>query len=243
VLAVVALLVFGVTQLFGGSSQPPRPTAAPVAAPSSGLTPSTAATPATRPAAVVTSRAGKHRHKKRHVQVPLAVPTGPCQNGDVAVSPSVRRAYAGQHVTITLDLTTLTSPACTWEVSPDTVVVELTSGSDRIWSSQDCPTAIGQHSVIVRKDHVTKVPIVWKARRSGSGCPQSTLWAQPGWYHVKAAAFGGGPADQQFHLLSPPRPTVFRTPKPHKRPKAAASPASATPSSTASPSSTATPTH
>jgi len=122
-------------------------------------------------------------------------------------------------------------------------VVELTSGSDRIWSSQDCPTVLGQHSVIVRRDHVTKVPIVWGARRSGSGCPQSTLWAQPGWYHVKAAAFGGGPADQQFHLLSPPRPTVFRTPKPHKRPKAAASPASATPSSTASPSSTATPTH
>lgn len=224
VLGVVALLVFGVTRLFGGSGPAPRPTAAPVAPPSSGLTPSVTVTPNVQQN-VDHVRPGKRkhgRHKRPRVQVPLAVPTGPCRTGDVAVSPSVRRAYAGQQVTITLDLTTQSSPACTWEVSADTVVVDLTSGSDRIWSSQDCPAAIGQHSVIVRKDHVTKVPIVWAARRSGSGCPQSTLWAQPGWYHVKAAAFGGGPTDEQFRLLPPPRPTVTKTPKPHKRSTATA---------------------
>lgn len=244
-LGVVALLVFGVTRLFGGSAPAPRPTAAPVAAPSSGLTRSATVTP-TVPQNVDRARPHKrkhHRHTKKPVTVPLALPTGPCPTGDVSVSPSVRRAYAGQQVTITLDLTTQSSPACTWEVSPDTVVVELTSGSDRIWSSQDCPTAIGQHSVIVREDHVTKVPIVWAARRSDSGCPQSTLWAQPGWYHVKAAAFGGGPTDEQFRLLAPPRPTVTKTPKPHKHSKASPTKASSTNAATPTPtpSSSATP--
>lgn len=242
-LGVVALVVFGVTRLFGGSDPAPRPTAAPVAAPSSGLTRPPAVAP--DPAQNVDQPAptkGRHKHKKQHVTVPLAVPTGPCPTGDVSVSPSVRRAYAGQQVTITLDLTTQSSPACTWEVSPDTVVVELTSGSDRIWSSQDCPTAIGQHSVIVRKDHVTKVPIVWGARRSDAGCPQSTLWAQPGWYHVKAAAFGGGPADEQFRLLAPPRPTVTKTPKPHKHSKGSTSKAPSTDAAAPTPSATPTPT-
>ena len=223
-LGVLALLVFGVVHLVGGSSPVTRPTAAPVASPSSGLTPS--ATVPAAPVATPTASAGTHhstrgrRHRDRGTPsptpTPLAVPTGPCSDSDVLVTPAVDRAYAGQDVTITLDLTAQTSPACTWEVSARTVVVELTSGTDRVWSSQDCPGVIGQHSVVVRKDNVTKVPLVWGGRRSDVGCPHNTLWAEPGWYHVEAAAYGAGPTDEQFHLLRPPRPTITKTPKPHK---------------------------
>ncbi len=253
-LGVVALLVFGVVHLLGGSGPAPKPTAAPAGAPSSGLTPTTTPSRQTAPQVVASSlhqggtahlkSRGKHRH--RHASpspapTPLAAPTGPCKDGDVLITPAVRRAYAGQDVTITLDLTAKSSAACTWEVSASTVVVALTSGQDRVWSSQDCPSAIGQHSVVVRKDHITKVPIVWGGRRSSTGCAHGTLWAQPGWYHVQAAAYGAGPADDQFHLLRPPRPTVTKTPKPHHKAAhhqastAAASPGaspSRTPSST-----------
>lgn len=255
---VLALLLFGVTRLFGGSGSDTRPASAPVSAPSSGLTPSTTRppTPLTSPASQVgqqglaqgaspntsqntspggNGRHGRHQHRgATPTPSPLAVPTGPCSNGDVLVTPAVRRAYAGQDVTITLDLTTKTSPACTWEVSPSTVVVQLTSGSDEVWSSQDCPGVLGQHSVIVRKDQPTTVRLVWGGRRSDSTCSRSTLWAQPGWYHVEAAAYGAGPTDEQFHLLQPPRPTVTRTPKPRKKP-AAPSPAAGPTTGTSSP--------
>lgn len=260
VLGVLALLLFGVTRLVGGSGPDARPASAPVAAPSSALTPSTTQPPArvTSPASQAgqqtqgtsliatpggNGRHGTHRHHgATPTSTPLAVPTGPCANGDVLVTPAVRRAYAGQDVTITLDLTTKTSPACTWEVSPTTVVVQLTSGSDEVWSSQDCPGALGQHSVVVRKDQPTEVRLVWGGRRSDATCSRSTLWAQPGWYHVEAAAYGAGPTDEQFHLLQPPRPTVTRTPKPHQKPAgptpAAGSTTSSTPSATASPAAT-----
>jgi hypothetical protein len=253
VLAVLALLVFGVVHLLGGSSPAPRPTAAPVASPSSGPTPSQTvpAVPVVTPAGTAGTGPAKPGRRHRHqptptpTPTPLAVPTGPCSNSDVLVSPAVPKAYAGSDVTINLDLTTRTSPACTWEVSPQTVVVALSSGTDRIWSSQDCPGAIGQHSVIVRKEAVTKVSLVWGGRRSAGGCARNTLWAQPGWYHVQAAAYGAGPTDEQFHLLRPPRATVTVTPKPHKKhgsPEATpATPStSPTPSAAASPSPTAT---
>jgi hypothetical protein len=225
VLTVLALLVFGVLHLAGGSSPAPRPASAPVASPSSGLTPSTSepAAPVGTPNASAgstsagTGQTTKHRKHPTPTPTPLAVPTGPCSDSDVLVTPAVRRAYAGRDVTITLDLTTRTSPACTWQVSAKTVVVALTSGSDRIWSSQDCPSVLGRHSVVIRKDSVTKVPLVWGGRRSDDGCSRRTLWAEPGWYHVQAAAYGAGPADEQFHLLTPPRPTITETPKPHKK--------------------------
>jgi hypothetical protein len=36
-------------------------------------------------------------------------------------------------------------------------------------------------------------------------------------YHVIAAAFGSDPADEQFQLLTPPAPTVTKTPKPKQK--------------------------
>jgi len=127
-------------------------------------------------------------------------------------------AYAGSDVTITLNLTTLESPACTWEVSSDSVVLKLTSGSDRIWSTQDCAAAIATQSVVVRKDAKTKVDVAWSGQRSDDGCTRTTLWAQPGYYFATAAALGAEPVDQQFQLLTPLRPTITPTPTPTAKP-------------------------
>ena len=56
--------------------------------------------------------------------------------------PAVGVVPAGSPVTIRLDVTTVETPACTYRLSPRTVAVKLVSGSDRIWSSQDCPASI-----------------------------------------------------------------------------------------------------
>lgn len=212
VLALVCALVFGVGRLLGGT---PDEAAAPAAQPASGVvsavTPSAVSTADARPGAVA-------RPREKRTKPPLAMPTGPCQDSDVRVVPSlVQSAYAGEDVRLTLRLSTFESPACNWEVSADTVAVKLTSGSDRIWSSQQCPSAVPTEPVVLRETKVTLVDVIWSGRRSDSDCSRTTQWAQPGYYHVAAAALGSEPESEQFRLQSPAPITITPTPTPEPK--------------------------
>jgi hypothetical protein len=147
----------------------------------------------------------------------LAVPTGPCRNEEVVVEPKLKDpAHAGSVVHLRLKLTTTGTPACTWTVSPETLVVKITSGDDRIWSSQDCPDAVPQTDVVVRKDVPAKVDMGWRGQRSDSECTRQPGWAFPGFYHVTTAAFGAEPTDVQFELQPAVVPTKTAKPKPEK---------------------------
>lgn len=205
VLAVVLALVFVLSRVFGGDDpvKSPVPSAQPVG---SAVSPS--ATDQVQP-----TRHKRAKHAKAR-QRPLAVPTGRCDDSDVLVKPAVEGAYAGSDVTITLILKTRTSPACNWLVTPDSVVVKLTSGSDRIWSSQDCPRTIRREPVVLRKHHRTEVQVVWNGQRSDATCSRTTLWAQPGFYHAEAAALGSDPTDVQFELRQPVPATITPSPTP-----------------------------
>jgi hypothetical protein len=216
VLGVALGMVFAVAHLLGGHST--TPTAQPVDAVSSPR-PSTSAPVATQPAAPTqTAQAGSAQSgaaKATPTPTPLAVPTGPCAARDVQVRPEVPgRAYAGRTVTFRLVLTTRESPACNWQVSPATVVVKLTSGQDRIWSTQDCPAAVPRQAVVVRKDHETHVDVTWRGQRSDGTCSRSNPWAQPGFYYVQAAALGADPAESQFELRQPVPATITPSPTP-----------------------------
>jgi hypothetical protein len=159
----------------------------------------------------------RERRKPKKTETPLAQPTGPCRSSDVVVTPKVREtARAGGVVHLRLKLTTIETPACTWTVSPESLVVKITSGEDRIWSSQDCPRAVPQTDVVVRKDVPAKVDMGWRGQRSDSVCSRQPAWALPGFYHVEAAAFGAEPTDVQFELQAPVAPTRTAKPKPEK---------------------------
>lgn len=215
VVGLALALVFGISHLLGGSpdrSDGPsaRPAAADAGTSRAGQTPSAAST--------ADVKVKGKKKKDRAEKTPLAVPTGPCADDDVIVTPSVDGdAFAGQDVVITLNLTTAESPACTWSVSPESVVLKLTSGSDRVWTTQDCPAAVEEQAVVVRKDHPSTVDVTWSGQRSDDGCTRTTAWAQPGYYHAEAAALGSEPQDQQFELLTPTAPTITATPKAHKK--------------------------
>jgi hypothetical protein len=234
VLLLALLLVFGISRLLGGGGGT-EPTARPVgAAASTSSAPSSAATtpasPATTPAGptasatggatgepTATASADGSKKSSSASAEPLAQPTGPCSAGDIVATPSVKgNAYAGRPVVFRLALTTKQSPACTWTVSPSAVVVKVTAGPDRVWSTQECRGAVPRQAVVVRKDHPASVAVAWNGQRSDANCSRSTSWAEPGLYHVVAAAFGSDPVDEQFQLLTPPAATVTKTPKPHK---------------------------
>lgn len=224
VLGLALALVFGIGRLLGGEPRrtagpSARPAAASATSPSADLTASASATGDPSTAEPSTTQGRERVGERAEVVTPVAVPTGPCADSDVKVAPSVDGpAYAGTDVAITLNLTTVDSPACNWRVSPESVVVKLTSGDDRIWSTQDCPGAVPSQSVVVRKGEVTRVPVTWSGQRSDDECSRTTLWAEPGYYHAVAAALGAEPADQQFELLPPVRATITPTPTPTVRP-------------------------
>jgi hypothetical protein len=222
VLAVALGMVFGIAHLLGGTETEPPGDAAQVVGAEAGGAPSTTKPQSTADADPRRSegKGAKKGDKPKAVKTktPPPEPTGPCRPSDIVATPKVKdTAYAGSRVTFLLKLTTLESPACNWRVSPTSLAVKLVSGSDRIWSSQDCPASIRTTDVVVRKDFPVKVEVRWHGQRSDSTCSRTTPWAQPGWYHVQAAAFGAEPVDEQFEL-SPPVPVTI-TPKPKPEPK------------------------
>lgn len=210
-------LVFAVSRLFAGDAQQSEtPTARPAAAApgsaSAGLRPSASALPTQGPTREPDDEIGK---KDEKTKTPLAIPSGPCDDADVKVTPLVDdQAYAVHDVTITLNLSTLESPACTWDVSAESVVLKVTSGTDPIWTTQDCQGAIPDQSVVVRKDHTTQVEVSWSGQRSDDGCTTAPTWALPGFYHASSAAYGGEPEAVQFELRK--RAVTTLTPEPKK---------------------------
>lgn len=213
VLAVALALVFGIARVLGGGGGGSAPGARPVGAVAS-PTPTAPSTRTTASAPVTSARPTTSAHASPTPTV-LAMPSGPCANSDVVVTPSVRgAAYAGKPVVFTLALTTKVSPACDWDVTAESLAVRITSGTDRVWSTQDCVGAIPRQSVVVRKDQPASVNVVWNGQRSDAECTRTTPWAEPGYYHVVAAAFGAEPTDVQFPLLAPPRPTITASPTP-----------------------------
>ena len=138
VLGVALLLVFGIGKLLGGTGEDP-------AAPTSRRAP-TSGQQQEEPDAVGHGRSGgpvddRRSAKGGRAAAPLLPPNGVCADDEVSVLPSVPRAWGAQPILIRLGLTGL-QPACTFKVSPESLVVKITSGEDRIWSSQDCPHAI-----------------------------------------------------------------------------------------------------
>lgn len=145
---------------------------------------------------------------------PPPAPTGRCADDDILVRPVVDQAIAGGEVTIVLELRTRTAEACTWEVSSRRVTLKVTSGSDDIWASRQCPRSVPAKEVVVRQDSTVRVGVVWHGRRSDEGCTRLTDWAMPGYYHVAAAPLGGEPAEVQFRLDAPSPEVITRSPDP-----------------------------
>lgn len=214
-LVVVSALVVGVVQVLalatGGGTPEPGQRAAPVAAEAtSRASRDTAKAPVTEPSTPSEGRRERGKGAKRAEPV-LAEPEGPCVDRDVAATPTVKQAVGGSPVTFTVALRTVQSAACTWELSPRSLSVKVTSGDDPIWFSSQCPRSIRRQDLVLRNTETTEVEVTWSAKRSDEECSAQTDWAMPGWYHVEVAALGGEPSDLQFQLTVPERPVVTET--------------------------------
>ncbi|MFT4264964.1 MAG: hypothetical protein QM572_16390 [Nocardioides sp.] len=231
VLGILLLLFIGVTQMFGGGDEEgatartasaeatksyapvvPDNVGAPAeVADAASVAATAAASPTATPTATPTAAATEPATALPQQSTELPTPTGRCSDDDVNVTAQVGKAEATKRVYIALTIKTNVQTACLWTISAKAVQVQITSGSDRIWSTLDCPKAIKTSTLTLRRDTPVQVAVKWNSRRSDDTCSDHTQYAKLGYYHVQVAALGGEPSDVQFRLV---KPTVTATATP-----------------------------
>jgi hypothetical protein len=165
--------------------------------------------------AAKTKRKSKKKAKDKKSRLPQ--PTGPCLPSDIAITPLIDKAAAGGDIKLPFRVGTRLTAACTWRVSPDSLTLKITSGSDLIWTSQQCPRTIPSEDLVLRSSKPTRLTVIWSGKRSDDECSKDTRWAMPGWYHVAVAPLGGEPQDVQFRLVYPQAPVVTASPSPKQK--------------------------
>jgi len=147
----------------------------------------------------------------------LAQPDGPCSLDDITVTPVMGDSAAGSSVNLVLQLSGV-QPACTFQVSSQTLVAKVVWGTDRVWTSQQCPGSVPKQTVVVRSAQPTTVQVAWSGRRSDDSCSRATTWAPPRSYRLIASVVGSEPGEATFRLTTPAQPVVTKTvhPKPKK---------------------------
>jgi hypothetical protein len=186
VLAVAFGLVFGIARLLGATGADAPEQVAQVAAPQ----PSDSGAASPTPSADV--RDGDEGAEPRAEEEPkkqkrLAQPNGPCLDSDVVVTPSVRTQPAGDRVRIVLQVGTLEAPACYWEVSPESVFVNIASDDlGMLWTTQHCTGAVPTADVVARKEEPARVAFFWDGRESDEECSGAAPWVTSGSYLVES---------------------------------------------------------
>ncbi len=221
VLAVPLLLVVVLARVLGGSSDGKDASTGTATQAGATVDDTAPATSGPTAGAAKEGKKGRKGKKKRNRETAppepvLAEPTGPCADSDIVAAPVITSAPGGSDVAIPINLRTTFAEACTWQASPTTMTVTITSGDDYIWSTRECPAAIPPQDLVIRQAVDATVVVTWSAKRSDETCSDRTEFAFPGFYHVKAAALGGDGTDVQFELVAPQPGVITKTAEPEQ---------------------------
>jgi hypothetical protein len=191
-LLVLTMMWWAAGRLFGGSdsagagttsSSPPGP-----AGGGSGAGPG-AADAEHNSQQVDSHKPRKHKQQKPTRQRPAA-PSGDCAPTDVDMSVVVHDVAAGHTAPVDLRLTSVGVAACTLAVTPDTLALRITSGSDVVWTSDECPNSVLARELVVRAHQPTVYTFDWNGYRSTPSCSKPGPVAEPGGYWAEAALIG-----------------------------------------------------
>jgi hypothetical protein len=163
-LVVVLLVLLGLRSALGGGGGGGRPRAA--------VTP----TPTPTATATATPRATS------------AAAPGSCSDSGLrlTVAPDPGQHAAGSPVRFTITVTNTTGAACRRDLGGRALEVIVRSGTDRIWSSDDCSTDHSSSVQLLRAGASLQTVVTWQGHRSAPGCPTPTTDARAGTYTVRA---------------------------------------------------------
>ncbi len=178
VVLVVLALLLGVRWLLTGRGSDASPGAsAPSGSPSSSPTSSPTSSPSTTPTPKPSSSA---------TSKPSASSTAvaACPNSAIAVTASTDAAsYAvGSTPRLRMRIQNTSSTACKRDVGATKNELVITSGSARVWSSDDCTAGGSPQVVTLAPGQSYSVSVTWLGRLSAKGCPSGQPLAQKGSY-------------------------------------------------------------
>ena len=174
--------------------------------------------PPTEAAEEAAEEAADRRAERRAGRDRLPAPDGVCTDADVLVQPRVPEARLGEPIRIVLEVSTRSTPACTWEVGPDSVflkVTRLTEDSEaHVWSSQHCPGLVPAAQVVAREEKAAKVVLGWSGRMSDPECSRLAGWVREGSYRAVAVAGGAVTPLEEDFVIEAAVPEVVVEPSP-----------------------------
>jgi hypothetical protein len=97
-----------------------------------------------------------------------------------------------------LALTNNGGQPCVLDLKPATFSLTVTSGTDRIWSTDDCDKWVPSHKGTLKSKKAYEFSIVWPVSRSASGCRTPKAMLGPGTYVASAAFASDAKARQVF---------------------------------------------
>lgn len=110
-----------------------------------------------------------------------------CSPGDLRVTlTGKQRLRAKQATTFALSLINGSKDTCIVEVTPKNFGLTIYSGTDRIWSSADCATAVKEQMAKLEAEEALTWSMRWDGRRSRSGCATRPEVPRPGTYVATA---------------------------------------------------------
>jgi len=93
-----------------------------------------------------------------------------------------RKLKAKKSATFELSLINGSGKACYVKVTSGNFRLTIVSGSDRVWSSEDCPKAVPATSRKLAAEKSVDWTMTWDGSRSGDGCTKRPEAPKPGYY-------------------------------------------------------------
>jgi hypothetical protein len=138
-------------------------------------------TPSTTPGATATSAPTRSA-----APAPTRSPGGICRTADLRVTAaSNATSYSGgTRPVLRITVTNVGPVACVREIGQGARELRVVSGTDRVWSSDDCAPGGPLEPTLLQPGETKTSTVAWAKRRSAPGCPTGRPDAAPGTYRV-----------------------------------------------------------
>jgi hypothetical protein len=130
------------------------------------------------------------------------------QGADILLTKDKPAYGPGEPVTLKAQVKNTSDQDCELLNNAHNVVLNVVSGTDRIFDSSDCaaqqPEDSGQ-AILIKAGATAEIPISWDATRSQQGCPETveTPFRAKDATYVAVATIAGVASDQTQFLLTP----------------------------------------
>lgn len=187
-LGVVVLLLLA-RSCAGGGGKPQAHTTTPT--PSASPTATVAALATATPAPSPTAR-------------PVAAGTCPDSVLRVTATTDAKDYPVGTSPRFTVTVTNTSSTPCRRDLGAAAFEVVVSSGNDRVWSSDDCGGGTGSELLTLKAGASLQRTVTWSGKRSSKGCPTASPrpLAKPGYYRAVARVGTVRSAPAVFRLRS-----------------------------------------